>query len=246
MEERTAGRVTSAQLNALILQQDVMDGEFLDRVKLVRRGSDRRSLKLTAWDVLGWMEGLGHGEKPATVCPALMRLAEGWNQTMDGDALEDILKPMLADLPGTNLGLDGAYRWHPAARRVVLHDMLPGWLRLAGFRDHAREMERADWASLEAEDLTGTIMEEIDTEPRDEARQAAAHHATLQTGAKLLYWEPWEGFTAACEIITECAYRAIGGLQEPRMKDLIFRSARDLAEALRPEILKAKEAECRN
>lgn len=175
-----------------------------DTIHLGRGRHNDREHGTCLLEAVAWIAGEDHSDHPECVSPVLAAFGRTWNDNLDDDDRQRLLKPIGPRLVGTRASAEVEDRRAWLALDWLVRVYTPAWLALAGLDEHAAALRAAspvvDAESLEA--VMGVLSEGLDAavaawDAAWEAARAAAGDAAwdalrstvvdLQTSALDLY-----------------------------------------------------------
>ena len=125
----------------------------IDALNLESGSHHKRERGVCLLEAVAWYAGEDHSDMPACVSPVLRRYGIRLNDGLPNDRRQE-LKQFIPALVGTaSDGRDGARA--ALARRVLMIEWLPQWLRLAGLDDLAAQTEQG--AALPQDELRRSL-----------------------------------------------------------------------------------------
>ena len=88
-------------------------------------------------EAAAYLAGEPHSDHPQCVCPVLAAFGRSWNDSLDDEARNRLLKPFLPRLLNTRSTPDVQDRRAFMAADWAVRTYAPAWLRLAGLDEHA-------------------------------------------------------------------------------------------------------------
>ena len=157
--------------------------EALESIKLLPGQHKRRSEGVCATEAIAWLAGEPHSDVPRCLCPTLGSVLRDWNDRMETQDRNRILKPLLPKLLGSNHGQHiAAERGHYIADWLV-HHYIPAWLNLGGINETAEELRNMPTVTPHiTEDQASRIRRAVLDANRQVAAQLAATRGTPPSG----------------------------------------------------------------
>ena len=90
-----------------------------------------------AMEVVAWLAGEPHTDRPACVCPVIGEFVRSWNDGLPDDDRNRLLKPLLPRLAGTAASADVQDRRAFLQVDWAVRVFAPAWLRRAELHDDA-------------------------------------------------------------------------------------------------------------
>ena len=120
----------------------IVHPELIDTIVL-RHGAHQRPEDGTCLlEAVAWIAGEPHSDHPDCVCPALAAFGRAWNDALDDEARNRILKPFIPRLVGTRSTADVQDARAFMAADWAVRTFTPAWLRKAGLHDDAAALEQ--------------------------------------------------------------------------------------------------------
>ncbi len=119
-----------------IVHPDAIDG-------IVLKGGAHRSpdAGMCLLEAVAYIAGETHSDHPDCVCPVLAAFGRAWNDLLDDEARNRILKPFLPRLVGTRSTPEVQDARAFMAADWAVRTFTPAWLRKAGLDDDAAALE---------------------------------------------------------------------------------------------------------
>lgn len=150
----------------------------LSTITLARGMHDTPGDGMCLLEAAAYLAGEPFSDHPQCVCPVLAAFGRSWNDSLDDQTRNRLLKPFLPRLLNTRSTPDVQDRRAFMAADWAVRTYTPAWLRLAGLNDHADAL--ADLPEL----TSVQAFRDARAAARDAAR-AAARDALAPTVADL-------------------------------------------------------------
>ena len=119
----------------------IIHPEALDGIVL-KHGSHRTpDAGMCLLEAVAYIAGEPHSDHPDCVCPVLAAFGRAWNDALDDEARNRILKPFLPRLVGTRSTPEVQDRRAFMAADWAVRTFTPAWLRKAGLHEDAAALE---------------------------------------------------------------------------------------------------------
>ena len=140
-------------------------------------------------EAVAWITGSDFNDTPDCVSPVIRAFAISWNDGLNDEERNRLLKPLMLDMIGTNTGVDEDLAW--MATDWLVRVQAPVWLRLVGLTDQADQL--AGLQPLNA-DTTPPILPALKAVRSD---AAAAWFAAWSADAAAAWFAAWSADAAA-------------------------------------------------
>ena len=129
-------------------------------------------------EAAAYIAGEPHSDHPDCVCPVLAAFGRSWNDSLDDEARNRILKPFLPRLVGTRSTAEVQDARAFMAADWAVRTFTPAWLRKAGLDADAQALEELpEMTSTELCRAAMPVIERAWDAARDAARDAAGDAA---------------------------------------------------------------------
>lgn len=112
----------------------------LDAIRLDSGGHDRFKDGHCVMEVVAYVAGEPHSDRPRCTSPAIAAFLRSWNDALD-DADRQMLRFLVPVVIGTATGAADELRRAWMATDWLARTFAPAWLRLAGLGEHAAALE---------------------------------------------------------------------------------------------------------
>ena len=149
----------------------------LDAIRLDSGGHDRFKDGHCVMEVVAYVAGEPHSDRPRCTSPAIAAFLRSWNDALD-DADRQMLRFLVPVVIGTATGAADELRRAWMATDWLARTFAPAWLRLAGLGEHAAALEALP--ELSTDELATAAMGVIEaagSAARSAARSAAGSAA---------------------------------------------------------------------
>jgi len=113
----------------------------LDNIRLSYGSHKSREEGMCLMEAVAYVAGEPHTDRPQCVCPVLAAFGRAWNDALDDEARNRLLKPFIPRLIGTRSTVEVEYRRTFMATDWAVRVAAPVWLRAAGLDDEAASLE---------------------------------------------------------------------------------------------------------
>ena len=143
----------------------------LSTITLLKGSHDSPEHGMCAMEAVAWLAKLPHSDRPECTCPIIAEFVRSWNDSLNDDDRNRLLKPLLPRLLNTRSTPEIAERRTYLALDWLVRHHTPAWLRLVpSLREHAERIAGlAEIVDLESARAAGGIVRPA----RDAARAAA-------------------------------------------------------------------------
>ena len=113
----------------------------LDNIRLSYGAHESRADGMCLLEAVAFLAGEPHTDNPQCVCPTLAAFGRSWNDALDDQDRNRLLKPFIRRLIGTRSTVEVEYRRTFMATDWAVRVAAPVWLRAAGLDDEAASLE---------------------------------------------------------------------------------------------------------
>jgi len=117
------------------------DAVDLGSIRLSYGSHKSREEGMCLMEAVAYVAGEPHTDRPKCVCPVLAAFGRAWNDALDDEARNRLLKPFIPRLIGTRSTVEVEYRRTFMATDWAVRVAAPVWLRAAGLDDEAASLE---------------------------------------------------------------------------------------------------------
>ena len=113
----------------------------LDTITL-KSGTHVPDGEMCLMEATAWIAGESWSDHPQCVCPVLAAFCRLWNDALDDNTRDRLLKPFVVRLIGTRSTPEVESKRSFLALDWLVRVQTPAWLQLAGLNDHANQLAR--------------------------------------------------------------------------------------------------------
>jgi len=113
----------------------------IDAITLAKGSHRTPDEGMCLMEAVAYVAGESHSDRPECVCPVLAAFGRTWNDALDDEDRNRLLKPFIPLLVGTRSTPAVEQRRGFLAADWVVRVYAPVWLRAAGLEDEAAELE---------------------------------------------------------------------------------------------------------
>ena len=119
----------------------IVHPEIIDTITLKAGSHDSLDDGACFLEAVSYVAGERWSDHPECVCPTLAAFGRSWNDSLDDDARNRLLKPFILRFVGTRSTADVENARAFLATDWVVRSFTPVWLRKAGLHDDAAALE---------------------------------------------------------------------------------------------------------